>query len=158
MSGKSNPIKPADCTCPYPAAMARNPSGHGPDCPVYKTYWSEVERSKTVNAEWKTKARITNPERLALWQAVFGGDEVPIVSIVPQVGNFPGVGEQRFYSLDLKAITPEQRQRLVASIAAKFGQTVEFVEANIETIGVPILACDVVVSSSDFRQIANVVW
>lgn len=109
--------------------------------------------SNTIN-EWKTKARITNPDRLALWQAVFGGDEVPIVSIVPQIGSFPGVGEQRFYSLDLKAISAEQRQRLVLSIADKFNLTVDEVAADIDRVGVPILASDVIVTSSDFRQVA----
>lgn len=113
--------------------------------------------SNTIN-DWKTKAKVTNPDRLILWQNVFGGDEVPITSIVPEVGNFPEVGEQRFYHLDLKAISAEQRKRLVASIAEKFNQPVDFVEANIERIGVPILACDVVASSTDFRHIANIVY
>lgn len=108
--------------------------------------------------EWQTKARITNPDRLALWQAVFGGDEVPVTSIIPQVGIFSGLGEQRFYSLDLQAITPEQRGRLVASIADRFGQTVEFVEDNIGVFGVPILAGDVVVSSTDMRLVAGLVY
>lgn len=108
--------------------------------------------------DWKTKARVTNPDRLVLWQYVFDGDEVPITSIVPQVGSFPGVGEQRFYNLDLKAISAEQRQRLIVSIAEKFNQPVDFVEANIERIGVPILACDVVASSTDFGHIANIVY
>lgn len=107
--------------------------------------------------EWKTKAKITNPERLALWQAVFDGDEVPIISIVPKVGHFPGVGEQRFYELDLKAISAEQRGRLILSIANKFNQPASFIEGNIDKIGVPILACDVVVSSSDFGHIASIV-
>jgi hypothetical protein len=111
----------------------------------------------TIN-DWQTKAKITNPDRLALWQAVFGGDEVPIVSIVPMIGSFPGVGEQRFYSLDLKAITPEQRERLVASIALRFNLTIEEVGRDIDMVGVPILAGDVVVSSTDFRQIANIVY
>lgn len=87
---------------------------------------------------WQTKAKVTNPDRLALWKYVFGGDEVPIVSIVPLLGNFPGVGEQRFYSLDLKAITAEQRRKLVLSIAEEFNQDIDFVEENIELIGVPI--------------------
>lgn len=110
----------------------------------------------TIN-DWKTKAKVTNPDRLALWQAVFGGDEVPIVSIVPKVGSFPGVGEQRFYELDLKVILAEQRRRLVLSIADKFNQSPDYVEANIDLIGVPILAADVVVSSSDFGHIASIV-
>lgn len=109
-------------------------------------------------SEWKTKARVTNPDRLALWQAVFDGDEVPITSIVPDVGDFPGIGEQRFYHLDLKAISAEQRRRLVLSIADKFNQPVAFVEANLNIIGVPILAADVVVSSSDFGHIASIVY
>lgn len=111
----------------------------------------------TIN-DWQTKAKITNPDRLALWQAVFGGDEVPIVSIVPAVADFPGVGEQRYYSMDLKAITPEQRKRLVLSIADKFSQPVDFVEANLDKMGVPVLACDVIASSTDFRQVAGLVY
>lgn len=110
----------------------------------------------TIN-DWKTRARITNPDRLALWQAVFDGDQVPIVSIVPEVGNFPGVGEQRFYHLDLKVISAEQRRRLVLSIADKFNQPVSYIESNLELIGVPILASDVIVTSSDFRHTASIV-
>lgn len=111
----------------------------------------------TIN-DWQTKAKVTNPERLALWQNVFGGDEVPITSIVPSLGSFSGVGEQRYYHLDLKAITPEQRQRLVASIAEKFNLPPATVDSQLELIGVPILACDVVASSTDFRHIAGIVY
>jgi hypothetical protein len=110
----------------------------------------------TIN-DWQTKAKITNPDRLALWQAVFGGDEVPVISIVPRLGSFPGVGEQRYYEMDLKAITEEQRARLVASIAEKFNRDIEEVSRDIDIVGCPILACDVVVSSTDFRQIANII-
>lgn len=72
----------------------------------------------TIN-DWQTKAKITNPDRLALWQAVFGGDEVPIVSIVPAVADFPGVGEQRYYSMDLKATKGGQGKQVTPKRPSK---------------------------------------
>ena len=50
--------------------------------------------------------------------------------------------------LDLHAITAEQRERLIKAIAERFSIPVEEVEREIEK-GVPILAEDVSVSSSD---------
>ena len=106
---------------------------------------------------WETVAMVHNPERLEWWREVFDGDTCPIVSIIPNWGNFTGIGTRRFYSLDLKAISAEQKHRLVKSIADKFSLMVDEVAADIDRVGVPILAADVVVSSSDFRHIAGIV-
>lgn len=106
---------------------------------------------------WQTIARVHNPERIKWWQEVFDGDACPVTSIVPRWGDFPGIGTAQFYNLDMKAITDEQRQKLIRSIADKFNLTIDEVAADIGQVGVPILAADVVVSSSDFRHIAGIV-
>jgi hypothetical protein len=103
----------------------------------------------TVN-EWLTTAKAMNPERAAKWREVFGTDEVPITCPIPlSVGSFPQVGEKPYYLMDLRAITPEQKERLIASIAFDFDLSIEEVRRDIDMVGVPILADDVIASSSD---------
>ncbi|GIK42461.1 MAG: hypothetical protein BroJett011_62940 [Chloroflexota bacterium] len=102
----------------------------------------------TVN-EWLTTATVTNPERAAEWQNLFGSNVVPITSIIPLVGKFPGGVEALYYPLDLKAIGPERKEKLIASIARQFNLAPEEVRAEIDRIGVPVLAADVMVSSRD---------
>lgn len=99
--------------------------------------------------EWLTTATATTPERAAEWQEVFGNNVVPVLSFIPSLGTFPGVGEAYYYPLDLRAITPEQKERLIASIARRFGLAPKLVRAEIDRVGVPILADDVTVSSRD---------
>lgn len=100
--------------------------------------------------DWKTKAKISNPERKVFWESVFGGDEVPIVCFLPELARLPGFKEpQQVYLLDLKAITEEQKERLVAALAEKFGDPADVVAKEIDYRGLPILAADVSVSSSD---------
>lgn len=110
----------------------------------------------TIN-DWQTVARVHDPERIKWWQEVFDGDTCPVTSIVPRWGDFPGIGTAQFYNLDMKAITAEQKQKLILSIADKFKLTVKEVATDIDMVGVPILASDVVVSSSDFGHIASIV-
>lgn len=103
----------------------------------------------TVN-EWLTTAKTTNPERAAKWREVFGTDEVPITCPIPlSVGDFPGVGQRHYYLMDLRAITPEQKERLIASIAQDFNLSIEEVRQNIDMVGVPVLADDVITSTRD---------
>jgi hypothetical protein len=98
---------------------------------------------------WTTTASVTNPERRQFWLDVFGVDRVPIKSILPQRVALPGFeAGTDAYMLDLPAISPEQRKRLIAAIAQKFNIPVDEVEAELDQ-GVPILASDVLVSSSD---------
>jgi hypothetical protein len=98
---------------------------------------------------WKTTARVTNPERAETWQRIFGTDRIPLVSFVPQRGDLPGIPDALFYMLDLKVITAEQRARLVEVTAERFKLDPAFVEANLDVIGVPVLADDVHVCSTD---------
>lgn len=94
--------------------------------------------------------RITNPQRAAEWQAVFGTTTVCVRSPFPHFGNLPGFSEpQLLYLLDLDEITPEQRLALVMHIAEKFSLPAEEVEAALDTDGVPLLAqdCTAVISN-----------
>ena len=106
---------------------------------------------------WDTTAKVSNPERQAFWQEVFGTDEVPITSIVANQANLPGFDKpQLVYMLDLKAISPEQRERLIAALAIKFGIPDSEAADEIDKQGVPILASDVSVATSDRRVMASI--
>jgi len=99
--------------------------------------------------DWKTTGQVTNPERAEVWRRIFDTDSIPLVSFVPQRGDLPGKPDALFYMLDLKVITTEQRARLVEVTAERFKLDPAFVEANLDKIGVPVLADDVHVLSTD---------
>lgn len=99
---------------------------------------------------WKTFATIRpQAERAAWWLEVFGGDRCPIKSILPHRASLPGHPNALVYELDLAALTPEMRERLVASIAKRFNLSPAFVEFDLDNEGVPVLADDVVVSTTN---------
>jgi hypothetical protein len=106
-----------------------------------------------TQTDWKTVAVIHDPERLKFWQAVLGGDRAPIKSILTISVHVPddneGTRQADAYFLDLNAITTEQREKLIKSIAKRFVIPVDEVERAIDDQGVPILAEHVSVSSSD---------
>jgi len=104
-----------------------------------------------TKTDWKTTAHIRpGSDRAALWQAVFGGLEVPVVSFLPQSVTLPGYDEpQPVYMLDLKALSDEQRFRLIQALADKFCVLEGEVESSLDEHGVPILVTDVSVSSTD---------
>jgi hypothetical protein len=88
-------------------------------------------------------------ERAADWTAVFGGCTIPIVSPIPQWASAPGVPAGLFYQVDMEAITPEQRARLVHHIAHTFQIAETEVDATLNEVGCPILADDVSVTVSN---------
>lgn len=109
-----------------------------------------------TETDWQTTATVVDPERKIFWESIFGGDQVPVVSIVPRWATLPGFDEpQEVYVLDLKAITDEQRSRLVEALAGKFGLSVGLVARSLDEQGVPIRAADVIMISSDRAQIAS---
>jgi hypothetical protein len=110
-----------------------------------------------MSAEWKTFAIAVDKDRAAMWQRIFGGIEAPVKSVVPGPAFLPGVGATMVYELDLSAITPEQRERLVKEIAGKFKLPEWEVDQTLDEIGCPILADDVVIASTDIRQIMMLV-
>ncbi len=103
---------------------------------------------------WETVAIIQNPERKEFWKEVFGGDRAPIKSIFMRRADLPGHKRALIYELDLAALSAQQRASLVLHISKQFGYTVREVEADLDTQGMPILASDVIVSSSDSTSIA----
>jgi len=106
---------------------------------------------------WDTTAKVTNPERKVFWEEIFGIDEVPITSIIPHSANLPGFDTpQAVYLLDLKAITLEQREKLINAIARKFKIPENEVAQELDKQGVPILASDLLVSTSDRRIMASI--
>jgi hypothetical protein len=89
---------------------------------------------------------VCNPERKAIWEAILGTATVHVKSPIPSRANLPGHPNTLSYELDLDFLTEEQRQRLIAYVAARFGFSESEVAANLDSEGMPILASDCVVS------------
>jgi len=98
--------------------------------------------------EWTTTATIHDEQRRALWIEVFENATMPIKSILPAKANVPEHENAEVYMLDLAAITDEQREKLVVSIARRFDIHPAEVAWELDK-GVPILAEGVSVSSTD---------
>lgn len=79
------------------------------------------------------------------WLEVMGINEIPLESTFPVLGSAPGVKAGLFYQVDLSAITPEQRERMIKHIARKFGVDEQEVSSTLDAVGCPILAEDVTV-------------
>ena len=104
---------------------------------------------------WHTIAKIRNPERLKVWEEIVGGDTIPIKSIIPTWGGVEGFTElQSFYMLDFDALNPEQYENLKRFLFKKF--SVLDVDVLLKQFGVPVLASDVTVSTTDAGVIASV--
>lgn len=97
-----------------------------------------------------TIAKIINPQRRQDWLVVFGTDEVCLVSPVPQLAGLPGLpGSQLVYMADLTKLDADQRQRLITFIAARFQVPADVVARDLDTVGLPVLASDVTITSND---------
>lgn len=106
--------------------------------------------------DWKTTATIRNSTRRAFWEKIFDGDTVPIISFIPQLATLPGFDEPQWaYMLDLKALSNEQRFRLIQALADKFCLLEGEVESSLHEHGVPILADDVIVTNTDSALMMN---
>lgn len=102
---------------------------------------------------WLTTAKIDNEDRRAFWLATLGTDIVPIVSIVPEWATLPRIGLTLVYMLDMEALSQEQQGKLLRGLAERFGMTTAEAQAEWPK-GVPILADDVEVTTSDLALIA----
>lgn len=101
-------------------------------------------------------AYINNPERKTFWIEVFGSDRVPIESPIGEIAEIPGFKyPQKVLKLDMKRVTEQQKQKLVAAIAKKFNITEEEVKKDLEEKGMPILDKDVTVSIDLSRRDAD---
>ena len=89
---------------------------------------------------------VYNPERRAVWEDILGTATVHVKFPFPREANLPGHPNTLIYEVDLDFLTEEQRQRLIAYVAAKFGFSESEVAANLDSEGMPILAIDCVAS------------
>lgn len=98
--------------------------------------------------KWEITAQL-HGERAEFWQRVLGTDTVPIISPLPQYHNLPGVGAQPCLMLDLKVLTSEMREALIAGIAGRFNLATQEVARDIDKAGVPILYDNVYITCKD---------
>lgn len=91
--------------------------------------------------------------RAADWKRIFGGLTVRLLSPVPILADSL-TGRRRFYHADVKALSSEQRGRLVAFISERFSVPPEEVELGLgdSKEGLPILDEDLFVSF-DYRLV-----
>ena len=87
------------------------------------------------------RVTVYNKDRAKEWESILGTTTVYVKSPFPTLAKLPGRGEALIYELDLDLITDEQRERLVAHLAAKFDVPLAVVQAKLD-LGVPILADD----------------
>jgi hypothetical protein len=83
------------------------------------------------------------------FRAVFGTATVPVTSPWPVPAELPGMDSpQPVYLIDLGWVSKQgHRAALVRHLARKFGLTVASVDADLDQVGMPILAHDCVVTS-----------
>jgi len=84
-------------------------------------------------------------ERATEWKQVLGTDIISVKSPIPQTAIVCGE-ERRVFMLDLDLLSNKQRNNLIEHLSKKFKQDREFVEDNLEKLGVPILAKDYLLS------------
>lgn len=84
--------------------------------------------------------------RAAAWREIFGSDRAPILSPLT-VRNMGPNGPAEFYRLDVGALRPEQRERLIAYLVARWKLDPRQIEVELDDPehGVPILATEVFV-------------
>lgn len=85
--------------------------------------------------------------RAADWLKVMGSREIAIKSPLPHLAILPD-SRAWVFDMDLEALTPEQRARLIAHLAERFHLPVAEVEANLDQEGCPVLDEDVTVTIS----------
>lgn len=89
----------------------------------------------------------SNPDRAIAWRTVFGSETIVLKSPIPSLAKLPGrLTTTLIYEVDIRALTVEQRKRMVAHLAEKFGYEAHVVENALDTEGCPILAEDVFVT------------
>lgn len=93
------------------------------------------------------EATIIDEERKKDFIKVFGTNVVKIKSPFPKRIILPSGKEALAYFLDLDLISSEEREKLIDHLSKRFNQEKDFVENNLNAIGVPILSdhCIIVV-------------
>jgi hypothetical protein len=80
------------------------------------------------------------------WNQLLGSHRVPLESPHPKLVTIGEEKDVEVYFLNLKAMTLRQRANLLGHLARKFGSTIDEVEEQLRTVGMPIRASDVIVS------------
>jgi hypothetical protein len=87
--------------------------------------------------------------RAARWREVFGSEVIPLVSPVAVRGQVLGMESARFYKLDVRRLSDDQRHRLEAYLCGRFRLSRDEVRESLDgEHGLPILADDVLVAVS----------
>lgn len=77
--------------------------------------------------------------RAKWWIEFFGTNTIPVKSLIPTPGLYEGK-EYFFFELDLRIVTPEIRAKIIPNIAKEFNLSVEYVDSNLDFMGIPINA------------------
>lgn len=101
--------------------------------------------------------KILDPKRRHMWLETLGSEEVPLQSPIPRHVLFEGPaaadlggGPVLCYMMDLNALTREQFGRVVEhAMSTMPGRSKEAVELLLWTLGMPIVADGVVVTSTE---------
>lgn len=98
-------------------------------------------------------AIVTDPQAAGRWRAILRVDDesprVPLMSPVPHIGDLPGIGRALLYRVAIDLLTTDERSRLVAHLAERFGESIQDVADHLDTEGLPIRAstCSVVIQN-----------
>lgn len=84
--------------------------------------------------------------RYEAWRAILGSDEVPIKNPIEQEAQLGDSERALVHPIDIKALSADQRDRLIDFIIEKFGADVVEINHRLDTEGFPIRAEDVSVA------------
>ncbi|MCZ7568796.1 MAG: hypothetical protein M5U01_09440 [Ardenticatenaceae bacterium] len=98
---------------------------------------------------------VHEPARAALFTRLFGSATVGVCSRFPSAVTVPELGAVLAYRLNLALIGPAARARLVDHLAARFGHDAEFVDRQLDAMGVPIIAEGCTVSRIEGWKVAG---
>jgi hypothetical protein len=98
---------------------------------------------------WTTTLKFLDGPRRDIFAAVFPDAIVPIQSVAPIKADLPDHPNADVYMLDLDAISDGQRTALIFTLAKRFGASMQEVQQEMSSKGVPILAEGVSVLSND---------
>jgi hypothetical protein len=83
---------------------------------------------------------ITDPDRRKVLMELLGRDTVCVMSPLTFEAQLPGIGVKRVYLFDLDELTAEEKERLAANAAARYGLSAEESAEEMAENGMPILA------------------
>jgi hypothetical protein len=87
--------------------------------------------------------------RAQLWKYILGDSRarlsIPLRQPLPRLADGGPFAGKEFYEADIGAFSPEQMQRLIERMAAKFNLTTDEIKRDIDRSGIPILADNVTV-------------